>query len=300
MPKNPVQDAEAVLMFSGGMDSSLTAAHLAERFRKVHLITYRSRRLARVESSRINARKLAAIYGSDRVVHTIIDLHDEQRELLEQVPADYVEYCSTSAPGVLCLGCKLTMYTRTLVYCLEHGVTHAADGALRVQADHPECMPGTLNAIKVLFAEYGVAFDSPFYEVGSKREVRQLLADKGIELGPMFGATSRKEQPFCLLGPFTTIWHFDAPYDEDQMERYVHDKLPLLRRRIRRELEQRGLSEHEALATPLPVPPEALYERRPIVMQVEFGPRRDRWLSRSLGPVWWTLDRAMRWSSQRG
>jgi len=281
---------EIALMYSGGSDSTVAALSLAKAYDRVHLITYRSTGIILTRQSEAHFRQLRERFGADRFVRVRLDNRRIHRLLLDTLPTDYRTYCEGTAPGVICMACKVAMHVRTLIYCLEHGVPEAADGATRTQADHPECMPGVLNALRRMYADYGVRLINPIYDVGRKADIDRRLDREGFRSSVRIGQARRFNQPVCLMGPWSTMWHFQAPYSEEKMIGYVREKRPVMDREIRAWLRRRGL-DLDALRRPALVTDRGSdHDHRPIRVQSEFGERQDLLVSRILSPIWFLLD----------
>lgn len=283
-------DHQVATLFSGGMDSTLTAMYLADHFARVHLLTYKTLGLIRLNSSAIHAQQLIEKLGPARISHEIIDINELHRRLRTGFAQDYLNYCKGTAPGVLCLGCKLAMHVRTLLYCLEHGVAYATDGALRVQSDHPECMPGVLNTLRQMYADYGVHFSSPMYEIDSKDQNRKRMLELGFTVAKKIGSTTRFDQPICLVGPFSTMWHYSAPYDEAQMVQFLLSKRPVIDSIIADYCQKQQVNLAEIRARAFVVPETEMLQRKETPIQQEFGKKWDLFISTSLKPLWWILD----------
>ena len=223
-----MRGGEIAILFSGGGDSTLAAVWALDHYQRVRLLTYDSFVHRFVNNSRIHADQLAEKYGGDRCTHEIIPIHDLHKRFQRDFARDYVHYCDGRAVGILCMGCKLAMHTRTILYCLEHGVSTAADGALRIQSDHPECMPDVLNVLRRCYDRYGIRFINPVYDTESKKEIGSRLEELGLTSGIRIGQSSRTDQPVCIAGPFFTMWKFSAPVDQNRMVAFVEDKRALI------------------------------------------------------------------------
>ncbi|MBN2053982.1 7-cyano-7-deazaguanine synthase [bacterium] len=290
---------EVVTLFSGGMDSTLAVLDLTGRYERVHMLTFKTTGIVFAEHSRIHAGQLIREVGEDRLVHHIMDIRSIHRRIRRGLPEDYLRFCAGTAPGVLCMGCKLSMHVRTLMYCLDNGIAEAADGALRVQSDHPECMPEVLNELKRMYARYGVRFTSPMYDAPSKDDNRRRLLEHGFTVGKKFGSTTRFDQPICLVGPFSTMWHFSAPYDERAMVAFLSGKQAIVDGLIDEYMKNHHDSWPEHRPAPIPLDDEDLLCFREVRVQPEFGERVDHLISRALWPLWRLIDAWLRWSARR-
>lgn len=272
-------------MFSGGFDSTITAIHLAQVYDCIHLVTYKNHGLTGVWRSSIHATELAERHGKDRVIHFRDDIRPIHRRMLKGFFDDYWEYCKGAAPGIMCLSCKIAMHIRTIIYCLEHGITQSCDGAQRAQSSHPEMMVGVLNALRELYAHYGIRYFNPIYDFGFTDDKIKYLRERGYTIGMMVGQASKSVQPMCWVGPFSTVWHFSAPYQQEDMERYVRDKTPYAIALIDELLKEKGMVDRIP-AQPRNIEPDDILEYKEIVPQSEINPRADHLISRAFTPLW--------------
>ena len=194
----PNQPREIALMFSGGIDSTVAAAKLAETHERVHLLTWRNGHghwgFSRV---RRRAEEVASRYPPGRVVHQLADIRDLFRELaIATMVADAREY---GGHFVWCLGCKLAMHAASLRYCLQNGLSTMADGSA---ADTDEMVEQSLIALSLtyqMYADHGVEFTAPVYEM-TRDEKRAWLKERGYNLGIQIGDRHLGVQPTCHAG----------------------------------------------------------------------------------------------------
>ena len=225
---NEFVGTDILLGYSGGVDSSVAAIKLSEKYKKIHLITYRTGTLIFIKHSRKNADLLRENLGQDRIIHKILDIRSLSRVIRRGLAKDYLTYCDGSAPAVVCMACKIGMHTSNIIYCLENGIPSSADGSVRTQSDHPEMMPGVIRKLNQFYADYNIQFNVPIYDFGSKDEELAYLREKGYRLGPKFGESDyRTIQPVCLAGPFYSVWHLVRPNTEAQVLPYVEMKLQI-------------------------------------------------------------------------
>ncbi|MFA5260514.1 MAG: hypothetical protein WC450_04735 [Candidatus Omnitrophota bacterium] len=157
---------EAAVLFSGGTDSTLTAALMADRFQKVHLVTYTRYGFFSVGNTKLNARKLMDKYGKDRYVHHIINID----ALTEHV--FYERYWhNLSRYGFFVLSicglCKLAMHMAAVVFCLEHKIANVCDGANQGMYLFPDQMSVILQEYKNMYARFQINYFNPVFDFDS-------------------------------------------------------------------------------------------------------------------------------------
>ncbi|HLD30232.1 MAG TPA: hypothetical protein VJC03_07805, partial [bacterium] len=154
---------EAAVAYSGGTDSTCAAALLLDRFERVTLLTYSRPGLFSPENSERNVRRLVRKYGGDRVTHRIIPLNR-----LYDFVSDDLRFHYMKKYGFLNLGgcgvCKLTIHLRTLVWCLDHGITSAADGSTRDLYLFPTQMEPVNREVKKMYSRFGLVYETPVYD----------------------------------------------------------------------------------------------------------------------------------------
>lgn len=157
---------EIVVLYSGGTDSTCTAALMAEKFNKVHLITYKRFGLFSVVNSSLNVKKLENKFGEDKFVYRLIKLD----KLFKKV--SYTQYLKNIIKYRFfllstCGLCKLAMHIRTLVYCLDNNIKHVCDGASKGMRFFPAQMQGVIEEIKNLYKRYGITYSTPVFDLDS-------------------------------------------------------------------------------------------------------------------------------------
>ena len=158
-----MEKTNAIVLFSGGTDSTLTAAMYAKKYDKVHLITYDRFGIFEVENSRNNAKKLQDKYGQDKFVHKIIKFDKIFKKVAYQ---KYVKnilkhgFMNLSTCGL----CKLSMHVMTVVYCLENDIKIVADGANKGMEIFPAQMDTVLNEIRTMYSEFDIIYSNPVFD----------------------------------------------------------------------------------------------------------------------------------------
>lgn len=155
---------EAAVMYSGGTDSTAAVVLTAERFERVHLVTYKHSGLAFVENSGRNIPALRAAFPKTEFLHRIMDT-DRLFKLVT-----YSSYLRNLREyGLLNLGtcgfCKLAMHLRTLVYCAENGLTEVIDGSNKNMTHFPAQMEPVLEELRGMYQRFGITFTQPVYHL---------------------------------------------------------------------------------------------------------------------------------------
>lgn len=161
-----LNDSTVVVLFSGGSDSTLTASLLAGKYDIVHLVTYRHRGMKFEKKCLQSLKRLQGTFGTDRFEHSFIDINPVMDALyFKTLSRDFREYGTYALP-MCCGSCKLAMHVRTILYCHEHGVAHAADGSnVELSELFPEQMLPVLQLYKELYARFGISYSTPVFHV---------------------------------------------------------------------------------------------------------------------------------------
>src|SRR5262245_11027889 len=165
-PLPPRETSPALVMFSGGSDSSLTASLLSERHTVVHLITYSHQAMWFDDKSLHSVAYLRKAHGEHKFVHEFIQIKDLMGKIFfRPLPADLRRYGTYALP-MCCGSCKLAMHGRSILYCHEHGIRYAADGSNAELSElFPEQMVPVLQKYRGLYARYGIHYENPVFDV---------------------------------------------------------------------------------------------------------------------------------------
>lgn len=201
-------DEEICIRYSGGTDSTLTAAYMASRYRRVHLLTFASSyeniTFGMIKSSPrhtcVNVEFLQKYFGKDRFVHTIMPLETFRNEIYFGLYQKFITHNDFLRVS-LCPACTVAMHKLTIGYCKEHHIRFVSDGSSEESGSYPWQMQYREN-LNVFISKYKMAGISycinPCYKV---RESAQVLFENGI-LPVMVDRKSfryrRKTQQFCI------------------------------------------------------------------------------------------------------
>ena len=200
-----------VLLFSGGLDTTLEAAARLEEYRKVHLLTFDNGCCVNVGGGRRRAEELARHFDSSRIVHTVADTGPLMQSILAEQRS---RESSLHSPLIFDLACKMSALTELVWYAKTSGVTDISDGAAVEQTQIFLQHPDFTSHIKPLIDEYGLTWVPPVQFDMDRKSKLALLKEQGFNSGAAFlekiHITSQiRHQPFCLRG-FVTYF-FTSP-----------------------------------------------------------------------------------------
>jgi hypothetical protein len=196
---------ELVMMFTGGVDTTLAAARImdANQCDRLHLLTFCNGICIKVENSRVHADELKEMYGADRIHHEIIYVTEIFKKIRSPLRELIREYNSTL---VFDLCCRLSMESAAIMYSLDNGLSAICDGTNIDQGRLFLERPEYLRVSKEYFASFGIEYFSPVYKkMGGRLGRREELIQRGFTMGPKILETLNITsclftQPFCLMG----------------------------------------------------------------------------------------------------
>jgi 7-cyano-7-deazaguanine synthase in queuosine biosynthesis len=200
---------QVAVMFSGGTDSMLAAATGAETFKKVHLVTFHTSQMSHWERSCIGAQALIDRYGTDKVVHRIIDNDALFRNLhFSNYFKDLKKY-GLYLTCLVCPACGVGFQVRSLVYCRKYGCRYLWDGLQDEGASehiYPGLHPDVQGRITELCRDHGVIRESPVYDISRTDYVlyeKGLTDRRGLKLRALLDADMKTEEYKEQLN----LWH---------------------------------------------------------------------------------------------
>lgn len=240
----PAAASRITLLFSGGVDSSMAALRLAETHASVDLVSYHNG-YGHYHLTRTAARyrELARLFPQTFSHEMISVQHLFEILVIDTLEADYERYRSGF---VWCMGCKVAMHLRTIAYNREKGIALVADGSSAETSEMVEQMPASVARIRRLYADYGIAFETPVYDDCRESSIK-ALRDKGLRMGLRIGNRFLGTQPKCKPGelyylPFL-LFGSDMGHPEEVVTDFIDRKLELGRQWLDEYLRRRGIAE---------------------------------------------------------
>jgi hypothetical protein len=184
---------QAAVLFSGGSDSTLTAALAADEFDHIHLLTFSRFGIFHIENSVINVGKLQARYGDHRFEHHLIDIND----LFKRV--SYDRYLSTlRRHGFFVLStcgmCKLAMHLRALLFCLDNGIEVLCDGANQAMDIYPAQMKPVIQRMQGMYAHFDIDYRTPVFDYDGPSEMQFMGSDSDENMPGFWNKEERESE----------------------------------------------------------------------------------------------------------
>jgi 7-cyano-7-deazaguanine synthase in queuosine biosynthesis len=227
---------EVSVLFSGGSDCTLAAALLADRFNKIHLLTFKFSGNEEPEKTEVSRMRLQKRFPDVEFVQRIIDTDNLFKRLyLGTYWSDFTRYGLFI--GNVCATCKLAMFTATLKYNVENDIHYIASGVNErsgiVFIDQSAYSIGELDSF---FRKYRSSYLTPSYNI---RRTDWELFEMGVTPIKNVKLTDRayENQPGCYFGYMFSIYvhgYFlpfwgKKKYDEIS-QKYFDEKLRLCER----------------------------------------------------------------------
>lgn len=159
-----MDNGKIVVLFSGGTDSLLTSALMAEKFKEVYLNTYHRFGFSSTTNSEVNVWKLKERYRDSRFIHQIIRVDKLTKYVFNE---RYLRNLSKHGFFMLsnCGLCKLAMHIRTAIFCLDNNIRNVCDGANQNMRLFPDQMKNVLKELRKMYARFGINYMNPVFEL---------------------------------------------------------------------------------------------------------------------------------------
>jgi hypothetical protein len=252
-PDRPLYE-RATVLYSGGTDSTLAAVEMLKQCRHVTLLTFNPGFIFFVENSRLHAQALVEAYGAERVSHHILPIWEYTRRILfGDLRRDLREY-GFDMTALVCMGCRLGMHARAIIYNIENGIPLLADGSIQKQDAIPEQRASVLATNRELyFQRYGIRHVSPIYEESHSDErlfEAGIARTRGLKKQFIFFET----QATCPFGVTADVYArmfykpLMGPSTDAQSVEYCREKHPLMHAAVERYFAEKGLNIKDLVA----------------------------------------------------
>ena len=180
-----MEEKQALILFSGGLDSLLTSCKMIENGYQVTLVHYDNGSSSGCETVVETAKRLVRRYGENKVkfwgygltVGYFKALRDEIYSLEIQEIIKKYPYFNLSQFN--CLACRSAMYIYTILLCKKLNIKVVAEGARISQLFAIE-QPSMLEEYRSLLQEYGIELVTPLLELESDYDRKIELLIRGI------------------------------------------------------------------------------------------------------------------------
>lgn len=149
------------LLYSGGCDSTLSAAILAESFDTIHLITIKHYATWNVRMAKVNVAKLQRRFPNVIFKHVFLNSSKLFLKLQKYFFNDFFNFRFLTL--YVCGACKLAMHTELIIYSLKNNIYCAASGASHEMNMFPAQTEGGIKQLENYYREYGIKLLCPVF-----------------------------------------------------------------------------------------------------------------------------------------
>lgn len=155
--------SEAVVLYSGGTDSTCAAAIMAGEFDRIHLLTFKRFGFSCVENASRNVGLLKKKFATVIFKHEFIDVDRLLRYIgYSRFFQDIFKYGYFTLSN--CVFCCLAGHFRALYYCLDNKISDIADGVTREWSFFPSHMEKAILLFRQMYSEFGIKYYTPVYD----------------------------------------------------------------------------------------------------------------------------------------
>ena len=190
-----LKNKQAVILYSGGTDSTCVVFMKANEYETIHLLSYERFGIFNVKNIETNVNKLKKVFGKNKFVVKRINVDKIYKLVVyENYFLNLFKYKFFNL--AVCALCKLAMHIRTVIYCIENNIDTVFDGANKyaVTTDQSEDI---ISAIKNLYSDFNISYSAPVYKMFAPKERNWLdkISDSKEEVQNTTG-TFLKEKGF--------------------------------------------------------------------------------------------------------
>lgn len=210
---------EAAVHFSGGSDSTLVAAMLAEKYRRVHLLTYdRISFIGATDYTLDGVKRLQSIYGENRIQQRVFKIDRVHSYLCYQ---NYFQMLLQfkSATAAMTFS-KLAMHLCSAAFAIKYNIETVADGSAHYMHMYPDQNERiALAPLKRFYQQFSIHHTSPVFNLQDSTD--SILYDKGLSEHPEIRGTGWDKQVyymeqvlFAFFHKYYTSIHGDEGYEK--------------------------------------------------------------------------------------
>lgn len=177
---------EIAIMYSGGTDSTCAAAILAEKYERIHLLTFKRLGIYSVKNTEANVNILRERFPKTEFMHKIIEIDRLARFInYNNFFSDIFKYGLFTLSN--CVVCCLVNHFGILVYCLENNIKNVADGSTRDWSFFPSHMEKVILLFRQMYVKFGIEYHTPVYDFDTPAPIEfidKIYADKKLATEP--------------------------------------------------------------------------------------------------------------------
>ncbi len=185
-------DGRAIVMFSGGRDSSAVSAAFCKAFpdSQLHLLFIDNGLLSRVDGTKRQANLLVDLFSGTEIIFETKRVSQMMRAAgMQEIENDFTKHKYSTL--LICVACKLIMNFSAARYARELGIKFVLDGHANRQQEYPEQTDVFMNFVKDVFIQNKLVYLSPLYDfLTDKEQVNQTLHELGVYIP--------KQEPICM------------------------------------------------------------------------------------------------------
>ena len=151
---------DCLILYSGGTDSTCTAALMAERFLNIHLLSFYQGKGKQSAGINDNIHSLEKRFVHNKFIHKVISTTKLVRFISYDHYGRYFfrhRWLVLSTPGFT----SLSWHINAIVYCRENGIDVVADGLTKELMHFPGHMDAVIEVFRKLYDEFGIKYINP-------------------------------------------------------------------------------------------------------------------------------------------
>ena len=243
---------EIAVMYSGGVDSSYLVTRLDGVYDRIHLVTFDVPLSVRRRVPGEGAAQLQRLCTRSEITHCYLNMDDTVQRIRGGLLQAEIDNRTVGHAYSWCLGCKMAMHTRMIIYARQHGIAQVADGSKGNDAHAAEQTPEAVTLFADMYARHGVQHSCPVYDdydeptaplilrkmvlVDDNALGRRRLLEMGFHIPPRILNADRLNQPFCPVSFCLNVVRLVRRERDGATTRYFALKQPIVDQLIREEV----------------------------------------------------------------